>query len=210
MTILPLLAHSLGKRDEVPNQELAKKIATANNTTAVQELVANLHNQTRGIQHDCIKVLYEIGLLKPALIAANLTEFLTLLTSKNNRMQWGGMTAINSITLENPGAVYKALPRIIDAADRGSVITRDHTVFILIKLCTLPKYAADAFELLVDQLRNCPSNQLPMYAEHTMAIISAKNKAIFVKTLNSRMNDMETDSKRKRVEKLVKRLASVL
>ena len=44
------------------------------------------------------------------------------------------MSAINSITGEVPDAVYKLLPRLIDAANAGSVITRDNLVSILIKL----------------------------------------------------------------------------
>ena len=209
MSILQYLAHSLGRRDEVPNQELAKKIAAANNKAAVQELVENLDNKTKDFQHDCIKVLYEIGLLNPALIMAYLPQFLLLLKSKNNRMQWGGMTAINSITQQNAEAVYAALPQIIDAADKGSVITRDHTIFILIKLCTVKKYANDAFELLMDQLRNCPTNQLPMYAELALPVIKGEKKgAIFVATISGRLDEIEKDSKRKRVEKVVKLLAN--
>jgi hypothetical protein len=207
MSIVPKLAHSLGRRDEVPNQELARTIAAKNDKHAVQELVENLYNKTRGIQHDCIKVLYEIGLLNPFLISGYLPTFLLLLQSNNNRMQWGGMTAINSITFAEPAAVYKALPLVIAAADKGSVITRDHTVFILIKLCSLKKYGNDAFELLVDQLRNCPANQLPMYAERAMPIITEKNKAIFRTALRSRLKDMEAGNKKNRVEKVIKKMA---
>jgi len=119
------------------------------------------------------------------------------------------MTAINSITLHITDDVYAALPQIIDAADKGSVITRDHTVFILIKLCTVKKYANDSFELLVDQLRNCPANQLPMYAELAIPAINGKYGPRFVETISARLNDMESDSKRKRVEKVIKKLAKI-
>ena len=44
MTIINQLAASLNRRDEVPNQELAKQIAAGNNEKAVQELVNNLSN----------------------------------------------------------------------------------------------------------------------------------------------------------------------
>ena len=33
----------------------------------------------------------------------------------------------------------------------------------------------DVFELLTDQLRNCPANQLPMYAELALPIVTEKN-----------------------------------
>jgi hypothetical protein len=39
MTILDKLATALNRRDEVPNQELAKEIVSAKNKRAVKELV---------------------------------------------------------------------------------------------------------------------------------------------------------------------------
>src|SRR5882672_12783926 len=137
MSILGKLASSLNRRDEVPNQELAKQIADKDDREAVKELVVNLSNKSNFIQNDCIKVLYEIGERKPALIAAYAKEFIDLLDHKNNRLQWGAMTAINSITLENPKVIYGSLSKIIAAADKGSVITKDYGVNILINLCSL-------------------------------------------------------------------------
>lgn len=206
MTILSKLATSLNRRDEVPNQELAKQIANANNKNAVAELVENLNNKNKDIQHDCIKVIYEIGVLKPVLIAGYIKELLALLIHKNNRLQWGGMIALDTITPENPAAIYKALPKIIDAADKGSVITNDHCVGILIKLCAVKKYAADAFELLNERLKKCPTNQLPMYAENALPIINVTNNAAFIKTLQVRLPEIEKDSKRNRVEKVIRKL----
>ena len=207
MSVLPQLAHSLGRRDEVPNQELAAKIARENDKHAVKELVETMYHKSKDIQHDCIKVLYEIGVLKPAMIMDYLPAFLTLLQSKNNRMQWGAMIALDTLTSFNPEAVYPELPAIIDAADKGSVITRDHAVFILVKLCQVKKYSADAFELLAEQLRHCPANQLPMYAERACPVITKNNMEVFTGILRGRLTEMETDSKRKRLEKLVKRFA---
>ena len=207
MSILNKLATSLNRRDEVPNQVLAKQIVKTNNAKAVAELVENLNNKSKAIQNDCIKVIYEIGVLKPGLIAGYITELLALLTHKNNRLQWGGMIALDIITHENPAAIYKTLPKIIDAADKGSVITNDHCVGILIKLCAVKKYAADAFALLNERLIKCPTNQLPMYAENTLPVINETNKAAFIKTLQSRLADIEKNTKRIRVEKVIKKLS---
>jgi Sister chromatid cohesion protein PDS5 protein len=205
MSVLNKLASSLNRRDEVPNQELAKQIAVRNNKTAVQELVDNLSNKSKDIQNDCIKVLYEIGEINPSLIAQYSKSFLDLLEHKNNRLQWGAMTALSSITLENPKAIYSAITKIISAADKGSVITKDYAVNILIKLCPVKQYADNAFALLNEQLLNSPVNQLPMYAEKAMTIINEKNKKLFIKTLTSRLGDIEKDTKRKRVEKVIKK-----
>ncbi|MCJ8014116.1 hypothetical protein MUG84_20600 [Paenibacillus sp. KQZ6P-2] len=43
MTIIDKLATSLGRKDEGPNQELAKDIANRDDRGAVQELVDNLY-----------------------------------------------------------------------------------------------------------------------------------------------------------------------
>ena len=126
MSIINKLASSLGRRDEVPNQELARKIADKNDKGAIRELVDNLSNKNKDIQSDCIKVLYEIGEAKPKLISEHIESFIALLDSKSNRLQWGAMTALNSIVLEKPDDIYSSLHKIIDIANKGSVITKDH------------------------------------------------------------------------------------
>jgi hypothetical protein len=206
MSIIPKLAISQNRRDEIPNQELAKEIAAAGDKKAVKELFENLTNKDKGIQSDCIKVIYEIGEKKPKLIAGFANELIELLSNKNNRLQWGAMTALHSITEESPKTVYGALPQIIDVADKGSVITNDHCVGILIKLCGIKEYAADAFSLLNERFMKSPTNQLPMYAENALPVITEKNKAAFVKTLTSRLGEIEKDTKRIRVEKVIKKL----
>ncbi|WP_159881662.1 hypothetical protein [Paenibacillus puerhi] len=204
MTIIDKLATSLNRRDEGPNQELATYIANRDDRMAVKELVDNLYNRDKNIQSDCIKVLYEVGELNPTLIAEYSKEFVALLDHGNNRLVWGAMTALDTITLEKPEAIYSALAKIVDIAGKGSVITRDHGVNILIKLCSIKHYADHAFALLIEQLKSCPTNQLPMYAENAIPIVNDKNKEFFIETLFSRLDDIEKDTKRKRVEKLIK------
>ena len=98
MTVIDKLASSLGRRDEIPNQELAKQIADTGDKKAVKELVENLASKNKHIQNDCIKTLYEIGNLKPSLISVHANNFLQLLEHKNNRLQWGAMTALKNFT----------------------------------------------------------------------------------------------------------------
>ncbi|MEL6535972.1 MAG: hypothetical protein AAFQ98_11195 [Bacteroidota bacterium] len=204
MSVIDRLASSLNRRDEVPNQELAHEIVLANDAQAVKELVQNLTNQ-RAIQNDCIKVLYEIGSQQPMLIADYLDEFIAGLHSKNNRLQWGAMTALYTITAIKPKEIYAALPSILAAADKGSVITKDHAVNILIELGAQADFSEGAFPLLIEQLEKSPANQFPMYAERASAIINDNNKSLFVKTLVSKLEFLEKESKRKRVEKLIKK-----
>jgi len=206
MSILNKLATALNRRDEVPNQELARQLAAKSDQQAVKELVDNLSNKSRDIQNDCIKVIYEIGELKPALIAPYAKNFLGLLNSKNNRLQWGAMAALDKMTAEDPKLIYTSLPQIMDACNAGSVITRDNGVNILIRLCAIKAYAANASGLLMEQLMNCPVNQVPMYAERAMPIINEKNKKTFIQTLSSRLKDIEKETGKKRVEKIIKKL----
>ena len=94
MTVINQLASSLNRIDEKPNEELAKQIAGSNDKKAVKELVDNLNNSNKAIQNACIKVLYEIGASKPALLAEYAKELVALLDNTNNRLQWGAMTAL--------------------------------------------------------------------------------------------------------------------
>ncbi|WP_420603596.1 hypothetical protein [Flagellimonas sp.] len=76
---------------------------------------------------------------------------------------------------------------------------------ILITLCSIEDYAENTFPLLIEQLLKSATNQLPMYAERAIPIINDQNKTLFVKTLASRLDDIEKESKRKRVEKVIKK-----
>ena len=117
------------------------------------------------------------------------------------------MTAISSIASENPAPVYAALAKIVAVSDSGSVITKDHCVKILIRLCAIKKYAGDAIELLFEQIANSPNNQMPTYAEGALPFINEANKAAFLRILNTRLKDIEGDTKRKRVEKVIAKLS---
>lgn len=206
MTVISRLASALNRRDEVPNQELAIEIAANADGGAVTELIENLSHKSKDVRHDCIKVLYEIGGRAPSLIAAYAGQFAALLDSKDNRMQWGGMTALNTIAHERPDIVFTSIPKLAAVADKGSVITRDNFVAILIKLSGIPAYSGQTLPLLNEQMLSCPPNQLPMYAENALPVIEAAHKAEFIRTLTSRLGDFEKESKRKRVEKVLKRL----
>lgn len=206
MTVINKLACSLGRRDEVPNQELARQILKSKNKKAVKELVENLANPDKNIQSDCIKVLYEIGAQDASLIADYDKEFLALLDSKHNRLVWGGMIALDCIAAIDPGGIHKKLAKILMVADAGSVITKDHAVGILIKLAGEKQYADDALALLLDQFRSCATNQLSMYAENALRMIPDARKGAFVRVLTARLGDLEKESQRKRVEKVIKKL----
>jgi hypothetical protein len=207
VSILTRLASSLGRRDEVPNQQLAEALASKRDRAAIAELVAALQGANRNIQSDAIKVLYEIGARQPALIAKYCDIFSDLLTHKNNRLAWGAMTALDAIARADPAAVHALLKKIIAAADTGSVITRDHAVGILVKLAADKRYARACWPLLLDQLDRCPNNQLPMYAEMVLLIAHPPRAAEFERLLLRRRPRLEKDSQKRRITKVLKALS---
>jgi len=210
MTLLKatdLLASSLGRRDDKPNQELADAIITNKQHDWVRELVNNLNHKDKNIQSDSIKVLYEIGERGAAdMISPYCSEFAKTLTSKNNRLVWGAMTALDTIATVYPKGVFEFIEIIAPAIDKGSVITVDHGVGILAKLSSIDQYADTAFPLLVEQLRRCPIKQLPMYIEKSEMAINEHNYNLFVNLIQSRLSEVDKDSQKTRLQKVLKRL----
>lgn len=205
MSVILKLATSLNRRDELPNIELARKIVKAKDGKAVKELVEHLRDKSVGIQNDCIKTLYEAGELAPEMISEYADEFISLLQSRNNRMQWGAMMAIFTITPVAHKKVFESLPEIIAAADKGSVITKDNAVKILVALSVHKKYSPDTIPLLLEQLLKSPVNQFPMYAELTLPVINPAIKQRFIHILNKRLSAMEEGPKKKRVIKVIRK-----
>ena len=206
MSVLDKLATALDRRDEVPNQELAQEILKAGDSATVKELVANLQHKDKGIQGDCIKVLYKVGEMQPDLIAEYAEDFEKLLASKNNRLVWGAMTALDCIATTEPKTIHKMLSRILAASDEGSVITRDHAVGILAKLASLKQYAGECVPLLIEQIAGCPNNQLSMYAEKALPTITGTHKIRFETVIKKRMQDVERESQRKRLTRVLRKL----
>jgi hypothetical protein len=136
------------------------------------------------------------------------SEFLALLNHKNNRMIWGAMSALDAIASHNPGGIYKQLPAILNASDKGSVITKDGAMSILTKLAAVPEYSKNALTLLLGQFKTCATNQLPMYSENAVNLIPMALKKDFIKVLQSRMPEIEKESKQKRVQKVIRKLTA--
>lgn len=69
MSVLGKLASALGRNDEQPNVELAEALAARPDAAAVAELAGALATGPTAVSNDAIKVLYELGALKPELVA---------------------------------------------------------------------------------------------------------------------------------------------
>ena len=210
MSILNELSSVQGRRDEILNQELAKKISSSGDSQAIQELVEGLQHKNKSIQSNCIKVLYEIGEHKPELIQNYVPEFLEVLQSNSNRLVWGAMTALDSIALLKPDEIYQQLPYILDKADSASVIAKDHALGILIKLSSLEKYQKDVSGLLIHQLTLSAQNQFPMYLERSVPVLSGEFYPRLLDLVNDRLPEIEKESKRKRLLRVIRKIESKL
>jgi len=205
MSVTDKLACFLGRRDEVPNQELARELAETGNRTGVLEVVENLWNKDRAIQSDCIKVLYEVGYLAPDLVAPYATDFVKLLKSRNNRLVWGGMIALSTIGALAADELFPHVAEIQKAMDDGSVITRDAGVLALAGIAsTDPRYNAEIFPYLLEHLRTCRPQDVPQHSEKILPAVHSENKIAFIAMLEKRLEDLQGPHV-KRVEKIIRK-----
>lgn len=200
------LASFLGRRDETPNIELAQLISNNKDSQAVKDLVLLLKGKSKDFQNDSIKVLYEVAEHTPELISDFIQDFIDALKSKNNRLQWGAMTALKKITPINSEQIFKNILVLEQATEQGSVITRDNFIEILAILLDEKEYEDLIFPMILKQLKNCPTNQLPMYTEILAPKITSVTCKSFQETVCSRLNEIDKESKRKRIEKVLKKL----
>lgn len=208
-SILQFLATSQGLRGDEANIALAREIAASSNHEAVRELVANLQNKDKNIQSDCIKTLYEIGYLNPRLIAGYYREFLDLLSSRNNRLVWGGMIALSTITELRPREIFDSLDRIMRTVGTGSVITIDCGVDILSRLGTFDQFFDTTDPLLMEQLWKCPIKQLPLYVEKSFKSINIRNKEAYLNIINVRKRECDKDTQRIRLDKVLRKINGI-
>jgi len=191
MSILDRLASSQNRRDEVPNQELARDLAARKDKAGIREVAENLWNKDKQVQADCIKVLYEIGQLEPGLIAGFVDDFANCLKSKNNRLVWGGMTALAEAAKVDADSVFKHLAEIKNAKEAGSVITVDNAISTLAYTAAgHEKYNKAIFPYLLKHLLSCRPKEVAQHAERTLPAVNAANRGDFVRTLEKRLKDL--------------------
>ncbi|MBW8639927.1 hypothetical protein K1W69_22215 [Hoeflea sp. WL0058] len=188
------LACSQGRRDEGPNVELAEELAEADDAGGVKAVAECLTFGSSAIQSDAVKVLYEIGARKPHLIVQHMAILMERLQSNNNRIVWGSLTALACVAEVAPHKIAgQHLNVILDAADRGSVIAKDQAMNILIAL-------------MLERLETAAVNQLPLYAERIFPVLDKSEYRAFRDVLMRRLDDHMAQSKRKRIEKIIRKL----
>lgn len=204
MSVLDRLACRQHRRDEIPNQELARDLVAAGDREGIAELAANLTNRDANIQSDCLKTLYEIGYLDAALIAPYAAAFVKLLRSRNNRLVWGAMIALATVAALAADELYPQVGEIQKAMADGSVITVDNGVKALAAIAAHnPAYNRELFPFLLQHLAACHPKDVPQHSENALPAVNATNKAEFIAALEDRLDDL-TAAQQTRVKKTIR------
>lgn len=206
MSALNKIAYYQQRRDEIPNQELARQLAESNDKQGIHEIAENLWNKNKNIRSDCLKVLYEIGYISPELIADYVEDFLKLLKDKNNRMVWGAMIGLATIAEKRPHDIWGQIDEVIRAVDQGTLITVVWGVKTLARVALADQeYHARLFPILIAQLLKCIPRDLLTHAESVVVAVDKGNPAEFLAVLEARQTELTT-SQRGRLKKILKQL----
>lgn len=203
MEIIKKIAFYQGTGSDVPNQALAKELAATADKAGIKEIVYNLNNDNPSIQGDCIKVLYEIGYIQPELIADYVDDFLKLLTSKNNRLIWGGMIALSTVAVLKADKIFNNLSLMEETMEKGSVITIDAGVKALAAAASKnDNYRKEILPFLFNHLKTCRAKDVPQHCESTLIAVDSLNAKEFIDLLKARLPEM-TPTQAKRIQKVI-------
>ena len=203
MSAIERIAFHRGRRDEVPNQELARQLAETRDAQGIKVIAEHLWDRNKSIASDCIKVLYEIGYIDPGLIEAYTEDFIRLLGSRHNRMVWGGMIALWTVADSQYELIWEHVDEVVLAVERGSVITVVTGVKALAVVASKDTvYEERLRPLLFGILRECEAKRVPSHGEDMLVMVNDDNREEFLSLLVSRMDDL-SPAQVKRVDKLI-------
>ena len=198
------IAYYQERRDEVPNQELARALAKARDRAGIREITGGLWHKNKGIRSDCLKVLYEIGYLNPGLIADYVEDFLKLLNDKENRMVWGGMIALATIADRRPKEIWQQIEDVVRVTKRGTVITLVWGVRTMARVAAAnPRYRKALFPVLLGYVRTCIPRDVPTHAESMLCAVTKSNSKEFLGVLEKRRKEL-SPSQTVRLKKVIR------
>ncbi len=204
MSILNKIAYFQGRRDDIPNQELARELVANRDVKGISEIAENLWNRDNNIQSDCLKVLYETGYLEPSLVAGYVDDFMKMLRSPNNRLVWGSMITLSTIASLQADALYSHIEEIKQAMENGSVITVDNGIKVLSAIAASSESRrCEIMPYLIAHLSSCRPKDVPQHAEAITAAVNLEYKAEFIRVLQTRMQDMSAPQT-KRVTRVIR------
>jgi hypothetical protein len=207
-SVLDQIAYYQGRRDEVPNQELARRLAETRDRSGIGEIAANLHHANPNVQSDCLKVLYKIGYISPPLVADYAGDFLALLTSRRNRMVWGAMIGLATIAALRPREIWSQIDLVVDVTAKGTVITQVWGVRVLAQVAAADDVYHDRlWPVLLDRLRTCIPRDVPTHAESLLGAVREQDVPELAAVLAAREPEM-TASQRTRLRRVARQLPS--
>ncbi|SNS95649.1 hypothetical protein SAMN05421640_1769 [Ekhidna lutea] len=211
MPIQDQLAYALDRNDQEPNKILAKQIVDAGGEKEIRELISFIETKpNQRAKSDAILTMAYVAELSPKLMAGQI-DFLThQLASSINRVIFGSMIALAHVAHMRKEKLYKALPKIIDAMDDGTVVTRDHGYRIMITLYADERFQEDMFLLIQEQLIKAPSNQLGQYTERLIPVLNKLHLNTLIETLEERRSDVTNEYHINRLNKNLKKLYKLL
>ncbi|MFZ3069951.1 MAG: hypothetical protein WA110_02370 [Anaerolineaceae bacterium] len=206
MSITDQLSSRINQHSDQANIDLAEQIANEGNMKAVSELAEGLEAKDAALQSDCVKTLYEIGKRRPELIAPYASLFLKLLRSRNNRMVWGGMMALETIAEIQADQIFPEAGFIQKTIQKGSTITRDAGIGTMAGVARArAEYNRALMPFLLEHVRTCRPASVPQHAEKVFTAINSDTAPDFLSILRQRLPDL-TPSQTKRVQKMIKTL----
>jgi hypothetical protein len=204
MGALEKIAFYQGRRDEVPNRELARELAKAKDREGLREIADNLWNKERNVASDCIKVLYEIGYIDPSLIEDYTADFLKLLGSRNNRLVWGAMLGLSTVADRRADEIWGHIDAVIRLVEGGTVITKVTGVRVLAGVAAHDaEYSKRILPVLLALLRTCIPRDVRTHAESMLPAVNEGNRMEVLAVLESRMGEM-TPSQKTRLLKVIR------
>jgi hypothetical protein len=204
MAALDKIAYFQHRRDEIPNQLLAKELAHTRDIEGIREIAENLWNKNMNVRSDCLKVLYEIGYLDPSLITPYGKDFLELLDSLNNRMVWGAMIGLAAIAEEHADALWVQIVRIIRIDETGTLITLVWGLRVLASVAASKEgYKDTILPFLLKQILTCIPRDVPTHAESILCVVDQKNKTSLLSILDQRRSEL-TPAQLTRLNRVVK------
>jgi hypothetical protein len=209
MSTIDKIAFHQNIRNEIPNQQLAKELATNEDLMGIREIVENLDNCNKNVRSDCLKVLYEIGYLNPFLIQDHVQAFLKLLDSKENRMIWGAFIALATIAHLRPEEIWGEIDKLLTKFKQGSVITEVWGIKLFASLAaTRVDYAKRLFPILLETLETCIPRDLPTHAENMLPAITKGNQTSILSIITSRESELSS-AQLSRSQKIKKKIHAI-
>ncbi|MFT4710270.1 MAG: hypothetical protein ACI9D0_000072 [Bacteroidia bacterium] len=206
MSIAHRLAGNCTPRSEAPNIELAKEICEWDDHEAIEELGVLLDSGRKKQRHDSLKALYEVGLRKPELVLPQLQNLFDQLEDKDNRVLWSSIYCLLTVTPLVPQKIFDALPMIMAACARATVVGEDKTMSILVELCSREAFHEATLETMFETISAAATNQFPTYAERAEPCLKGPERARLATLIRSRKDLEKFPAKHKKMSKLLETL----